>query len=361
MKRRTFLTSASIAIAGIGIRGIPWSADEGLAPLLADARGRPVKNLAQWKKQRNIIRDRWADYLGILDPNPKIPVLKVLKEERDRGVIRKLVEYEGEPGIQVTGYLLHPEKITGKLPGIVAMHSTSDNRMQFIAGVEEGHIMPFGFRFAQLGYIVFCPQCFLWHNKGDLTYAEVTKRFQERHPGSKGMAKMLFDAQRAVDVLVSLEETDPERIGATGHSLGAKEVLYLGAFDDRVKVIVSNEGGIGIGFSNWDDIWYLGKEIHEFGHQQHEVLALAAPRPFLLIGGGDADGQKSLPYIEAVTAGLQVIRQRSGDTRSLQSRNRAFSHTGSRTASLRLDEEISVEEYGIIRNYILLNIQLKIP
>ena len=111
---------------------------------------------------------------------------------------------------------------------------------------------------------------------------------------------MLFDAQRAVDVLLSLDETDPDRIGATGHSLGAKEVLYLGAFDDRVKVIVSNEGGIGINFSNWDAIWYLGKEIHDFGHQQHEVLALAAPKPFLLIGGDSADGEKSKPYIEAV-------------------------------------------------------------
>ncbi len=114
------------------------------------------------------------------------------------------------------------------------------------------------------------------------------------------MAKMLFDAQRAVDVLLSQDETDPGRIGATGHSLGAKEVLYLGAFDDRVRVIVSNEGGIGIDFSNWDAIWYLGKEIHEFGHQQHEVLSLAAPKPFLLIGGESADGEKSVPYIEAV-------------------------------------------------------------
>lgn len=111
---------------------------------------------------------------------------------------------------------------------------------------------------------------------------------------------MLFDAQRAVDVLESLEEVDSERIGATGHSLGAKEVFYLGAFDDRVKVIVSNEGGIGITFSNWDAPWYLGENIDEFRHQHHEVLSLVAPKPFLLIGGDSADGEKSRPYIEVV-------------------------------------------------------------
>jgi hypothetical protein len=114
------------------------------------------------------------------------------------------------------------------------------------------------------------------------------------------MAKMLFDAMRAVDVLASLPEVDNERIGATGHSLGAKEALYLGAFDNRVKVIVSNEGGIGIDFSNWDAIWYLESEIHGFEHQQHEILSLNAPKPFLLIGGDSADGEKSLPYVEAV-------------------------------------------------------------
>jgi len=52
--------------------------------------------------------------------------------------------------------------------------------------------------------------------------------------------------------------------------------------------------------SNWDAIWYLGEDIREFGHQHHEVLALEAPKPFLLIGGDSADGEQSRPYIEAV-------------------------------------------------------------
>ena len=111
---------------------------------------------------------------------------------------------------------------------------------------------------------------------------------------------MLFDAQRAVDVLDNLSEVDPGRIGAMGHSLGAKEALYLAAFDERVKVTVSNEGGVGIDFSNWDAPWYLGRGIHDFGHQHHELLALIAPKPFLLIGGDFADGKKSEPYIDAV-------------------------------------------------------------
>ena len=121
------------------------------------------------------------------------------------------------------------------------------------------------------------------------------------------MAKMLWDAIRAVDVLTHLVEVDRERIGALGHSLGAKETLYLAAFDERIRAAVSSEGGIGTRFSNWDAPWYLGPEIHagSFEHEHHELLAMVAPRAFLLIGGDSADGEKSWPFIESV---LNVYR-----------------------------------------------------
>ena len=76
---------------------------------------------------------------------------------------------------------------------------------------------------------------------------------------------MLYDASRAVDLLVAIEDVDPHRIGAIGHSLGAKEVLYLAAFDERVRAVVSSEGGIGLSYSNWDAPWYLGEAIQRPG------------------------------------------------------------------------------------------------
>jgi hypothetical protein len=114
-----------------------------------------------------------------------------------------------------------------------------------------------------------------------------------------GMAKMLYDATRAVDLLASMEDVDARRIGAIGHSLGAKEVLYLAAFDERIRAAVSSEGGIGLTYSNWDAPWYLGPSSHlpDFGLDHGQVLALIAPRAFLLIGGDSADGDRSWPYI----------------------------------------------------------------
>ena len=304
MNRKDFIRILGISGIAVGIPGILTGMKEmnaeDLPPLLVDPEGNPIRTLPLWEKQRERIKSRWMEYLGVLKPNPEPPVLKVLKEDKPDGMVRQYVEYEGEPGIRVNGYLLKPGRIHEPLPGVVAMHSTSDNQMLGIAGVEEGRIVPFGYRLARQGFVVFCPQCFLWHDRGDRTYEQQTELFMKRHPGSKGIAKMLFDAQRAVDVLVSLAEVDASRIGCMGHSLGAKEAFYLGAFDNRVTVIVSNEGGIGIKMSNWDDVWYLGRDIDGFGHKHHEVLSLAAPKPFLLIGGDSADGEQSRPYIEAV-------------------------------------------------------------
>ena len=87
-------------------------------------------------------------------------------------------------------------------------------------------------------------------------------------------------------------------------------MLYLAAFDPRVKAAVSSEGGIGTTFSNWDAPWYLGTK--QFGREHHELLGLAAPRAFLLIGGNSADGTKSWPF---VAAGMEVHRLFAQTTR----------------------------------------------
>jgi pimeloyl-ACP methyl ester carboxylesterase len=124
------------------------------------------------------------------------------------------------------------------------------------------------------------------------------------------MAKMLWDASRGLDVLESLGEVESGRMGAIGHSLGAKETLYLAAFDQRVRAAVFSEGGIGIHYSNCNAPWYLGPDVDrpDFGREHHELLAMAAPRAMLLVAGesggpnprGADDGDRSWPFVEAV-------------------------------------------------------------
>jgi pimeloyl-ACP methyl ester carboxylesterase len=131
--------------------------------------------------------------------------------------------------------------------------------------------------------------------------AESVANLYLRHPQCSGLGKWVWDAGRVVDYLFTLPEVDPNNIGIIGHSLGAKMALYAAAMDERISVVVASEGGIGFNFSNYEDYWYFGKYINEIQNKtdQHELLGLIAPRPFLLIGGDKSDTEKSWYYINA--------------------------------------------------------------
>ena len=58
----------------------------------------------------------------------------------------------------------------------------------------------------------------------------------------------------------------------------------------------------------------MGEEVRResFTHEHHELLGLIAPRPFLLLGGNSADGDRSWPFI---TAALGVYKLYDGPPR----------------------------------------------
>lgn len=274
------------------------------APLLVDAQHQPITTPKAWSARRAMIRDAWTSYLGTIQAPRNAPALSVLEEDRPEGAIRQLVRYEAEPGLPIEAYLLRPAEPAPEgrtRPGVVVMHSTTADTIRQpagLAGTPEKHI---GLHLARRGYVTFCPRNYLWQYGSSRNLSEAVAWLNKRRPAITGMAKMLFDAVRAVDALAALPDVDPNRLGAIGHSLGGKEALYLAAFDDRIRATVSSEGGIGMSYSNWDAPWYLGDTIKRpgFGMDHGQVLSLVAPRAFLLIGGDSADGAWSWPYIEA--------------------------------------------------------------
>ena len=302
---------------------VPWLADAQqapdkpaadtpvLQPLLVDAQGQPITTLDGWLKRRAEIRRWWVDFLGPMAsehpqrPKYEVPKVEVLEQERLEGVIRERIRYEVEPEQPTEAYLLRPAPQASdkpmRRPGVVVFHPTVDRSIREPAGLEGRPERSFGLELARRGCVALCPRNYLWPETDKLAAEAEARSFAERHPDSKGMAKMLLDGVVALDILAALGDVDPARLGTIGHSLGAKEVLYLAAFDGRVRAAVSSEGGIGTGYSNWDAPWYLGPTIRDpdFGHEHHELLALAAPCPFLLVGGDSADGARSWPFVAA--------------------------------------------------------------
>jgi len=306
------LLVSSPAFAG----DIPWLAEvttppdsipepqRPLSPLLETDDGKPITTRDGWKAKRSDLRQAWLDVLG---PLPQAPAggitLETISEETLDNCTRALVRYEVEPGRVIEGYLLRPKgESTEKRPAVVVFHGTNVATNKTVAGLVGDPDRHMGPRLAARGFVVFCPANFLWEEKN---YDASVAAARKRHPKSLGMATMLADGMRAVDILAALPDVDPERIGASGHSLGAKEVLYLMAFDDRVKAGVSSEGGISLPSTNWDAPWYLGPAAKksDFPRDHHELLAIIAPRPLLVLGGetgrGAADGNRSWPHIAA--------------------------------------------------------------
>jgi dienelactone hydrolase len=273
--------------------------------------------------------------LGEIPRPPAPPRAEVLEHQDAEDVARQLIRYEAEPGLAVEAYLLRPEERAERRPGAVVLHPTVASTIRQPAGLEEPIDLQIGLHLARRGYVAICPRCFLWQYAAPGKADEAVAWLARRHPRVRGMAKMLFDAQRALDLLADQPDVDPARLGAIGHSLGAKEVLYLAAFDERVRATVSCEGGIGLTYSNWDAPWYLGDTVRRpgFGLDHGQVLALVAPRAFLLVGGDSADGDKSWPYIEAVRPVWQLagapeavglLNHHTGDKFPMEARERAY-------------------------------------
>jgi dienelactone hydrolase len=272
-----------------------------LLPLLVDPGRNPIKTRAHWQQQREFLLREWSDMIGAIElkKHRRPPSYEILESDRTDGVVRRRIRYETERGYATEAYLLMPVELRVRVPAVVVLHSTVDYTIRQGAGLEGPPEAAWGLQLAKRGMVAICPRCFLWNNETPPNYEARVEEHRRRHSLSRGIAKMLYDAQRTIDLLETLPEVDVNRIGAAGHSLGAKETLYLAAFDPRIKAAVSSEGGIGTQFSNWNAPWYWG-DNEFFGREHHELLALVAPRPFLLVGGESADGDRSWPFIEAV-------------------------------------------------------------
>lgn len=305
-----------------------------LAPLLEGPDGKQIISERQWLDEAARLRRQWEEFLGPIPKARRRPMPAILATEYLPEFTRLRVSYEAESGVETDGYLLEPAASPGvktNRPAIVVFHPTTPLQAKGVAGLAPEYPADKrqGPQLARLGYVVWCPRNFI--NAGDQPWPTNASSVLARHPNWKGMTRMVLDAMRAADFLEQWPGVDPRRIGCLGHSLGAKQALYAMAFDPRYKAGVFSEGGIGLAFSNWDAPWYLGPQIPR-GFEHHQLLALIAPRAFLLIGGGAADGDPSAAFVESARPvhalfgaedRLQFLNHRQGHTYPAEARDAA--------------------------------------
>lgn len=272
----------------------------GLSPL-------PVRGgVEQWRRHAAAIRAKWERILGLSAAAPGPVVARLVKQVRPRNFTGGIYEVETAPSSWEKACVLRPRNPAGTpLPVVIVPYYDIDVPVGMDAGgrvFSQAGVSSFAYTAAQRGYLAVAVR---WFGESDGEwYSEAAANLLVNHPGATGMAKWIADCRRIIDFVQTLPDADSSRIGMFGHSLGGKMTLYAAAFDARIRAAVSSELGIGFKMSNYDDYWYLGEKMNQApaGTDQHELIALLAPRPFLLIGGDKYDGADSWRYINAARA-----------------------------------------------------------
>lgn len=262
-----------------------------------------VSSASEWKNRRSALEAKWLRLLGAPDIKVSGPAARLIETVTDQNYTGKLMYLQVEPDWWEKIFIMMPSNpSTNPIPVvIVPFYDVDTPAGRNMSGRE---FMPIGvdsfaYMAVQKGYIAVAIR---WYGESyGEWYSEAVANLKLRHPQCTGLGKWVWDAHRLIDHLYTMPEVDRMRIGIIGHSLGAKMALYAAAFDDRITAVVCNEGGIGLAFSNYEDYWYFGDFIQKMDNatDQHELLGLIAPRPFLLIGGDEYDTAKSWHYINA--------------------------------------------------------------
>jgi formylglycine-generating enzyme required for sulfatase activity len=260
-----------------------------------------------WKQNAARVRAKWDSLLKPPALPAGIPTARMVRDVSQRNFAGQLFELELEPGVWEKVYVLRPRTRTPRpLPVmIVPFYDVDTPAASDLGGrsyAADRGVNAYAYIAAQHGYLAVAVRWF-GESYGE-SYSEAVANLAIRHPGSTGLGKWVADARRVVDFVETVPDADAGRIGIIGHSLGGKMALYAAAFEPRISAAVASELGVGFNMSNYEDYWYLGDKLANAppGTDQHELIALVAPRPFLLIGGDEYDKQESWYYINAARA-----------------------------------------------------------
>ena len=229
----------------------------------------------EWEKRKGELRRQILVAAG-LEPLPvkrAAPRARYYGKQVFDGFTVEKVLIETSPGYWLGGNLFRPLTGGGKRPAIVSPHGHWKNGRA--EQTELGNIPARGAMLARMGFVV-------------LNYDMVGYNDTKQTPHAFGeplwnwgpLGLQLWNSIRAVDYLVSLEDVDGGRIGATGASGGGTQTFLLTAVDERIRwsAPVNMISGVMQGGSPCENA--PGLRVGTFNV---ELAAMMAPRPMLMV------------------------------------------------------------------------------
>ncbi len=304
--------------------------------------GERVTNAAMWRSRRRpeILADFQTEIYGripavtpkitweVVETDPKA-VDGTARLKRIVGHIDNSAYPAAKPSLELTLYT--PVGAKGPVPVIVTIG---------------GFKLPPGFRFPGMpagpgakeqtlahgwGFAVFDTSALQADNGAGLTSGIIglVNRGQPRQPDDWGsIAAWSWGLSRVIDYLETNRDVDARRLAVEGHSRYGKTALVAAAFEPRWAVAwasCSGEGGakldrhdygesVDIVASSGEYHWMAGNFLKYAGHwgalpvDQHELIALVAPRPLLVTGGTQDPWPDPVGMFQACVAAGPVYR-----------------------------------------------------
>lgn len=246
-----------------------------------------LRTRQDWQQARAQILAGMQLAMGELPKRKPLPLeISKLATEDLPTFTRTKIKYLAEPGDHVDAYLLVPKQLKRKAPAMLCLHQTIKIGKGEPAGLGGNPNLHYAKELAERGYVCLVPDypylgenTFIPYNRG---YVSCTM-------------KGIVNHRRAVDLLQSLPEVAPARIGSIGHSLGGHNTLFVAAFDERIKAMVTSCGFTkaskyyGGNLKGWDGERYMpliGTKYHdnpaEIPFDFPDLLVALAPRPLFI-------------------------------------------------------------------------------
>jgi dienelactone hydrolase len=249
-----------------------WSVEDGWKKL--DSIASLYHDVSSWDKRKALLRPELYKALQ-LSPLPAKPNTKpiITPKRIYDGYSVENIAIEILPGLYINGSLYKPLHYKGKIPVILSPDGHWD-KQRYRADCQIRCAT-----LARMGTMAYSYDLFAW--------GESLLQFKpEDHRRSLSQTIQTLGAIRILDYMLSLKETDPNRVGISGGSGGGSHTVLMAALDERIKlsapvVSVSSYFYGGCPCESGQPIDTCGG-----GTDNVELAAMAAPNPQLLISDG---------------------------------------------------------------------------
>lgn len=288
----------------------------------SDGEMHPVQSPLDWGLRRQHILENMQWVMGPLPgPELRFPLdVQFLERTEAARYVQHKITYAAEMLDRVPAFLLIPKQLSKPAAAMLCLHPTSPLGKAQLVGIDGIPTRFYARELAEHGFVCLVPD---YPSFGEYPYDFKTTGAHFH----SGTMKGIWNHVRGLDVLESLPEVDRDRIGCIGHSLGGHNSLFVAAFDQRIRAVVTScgfnafEDYYGGDLKGWTSDRYMPKIRDDYGCDPkrmpfdfHEILGAMAPRP-VFINAPLNDANFAVAGVrKAVASASEVYRLRGAET-----------------------------------------------